>query len=112
MESKVETAKRIYSSFGGDADLGELVEMFVEEMPERIAALEQAFASDDWESLQRTAHQLKGAGGSYGFDQLTPYAKSLEFSVKDAEPSTTIEKHLNALIDICKKLRAGEPGLH
>jgi len=57
--------------------MGELVEMFVDEMPERIALLGEALASGDRESLERTAHQMKGSAGSYGFDQLTPYAAAV-----------------------------------
>ena len=53
-----------------------------------VAAFEQPFRSRDWELLGRaahqlTAHQLKGAAGSYGFDQLTSYAGRLEAAVSD-----------------------------
>ena len=109
MESATEVGAGVYSSFGGDPDLGELVEMFVEEMPDRIDTLQQAFTTGDFELLQRSAHQLKGAGGSYGFDQVTPYALALESSLKEGEPADAIEKHLEELVGICQKLRAGEP---
>jgi hypothetical protein len=48
----------IYSSLGADPDLGELVEMFVQEMPDRVSALETQAQSRDWAQLTRTAHQL------------------------------------------------------
>ena len=44
-----------------DPDLGELVELFVQEIPDRISALETQGRSRDWQQLTRTAHQLKGA---------------------------------------------------
>ena len=109
MDGATEVQTEIYSTFGVDPDLGELVEMFVDEMPDRIATLEQAFASGDLESVRRAAHQMKGAAGSYGFDQLTPYSASLEESVRDGEPEEKIEKLLGDLIGMCKKVRAGEP---
>ena len=99
----------IYSSLGGDPDLGELVEMFVEEVPDRIATLNEAFSSKDLEGLQRTAHQMKGAGQSYGFDILTPLAAALEYAVRDNEPEEAILKTLDALIDACQRVCAGEP---
>ena len=100
----------IYSSLGGDPDLGELVEMYVDEMPERIASLEQAFSSGDRESLQRAAHQLKGAGESYGFSQLTPLAATVEYSVRDGDPEEAIQKSLEELVGVCRRVRSGEPG--
>ena len=109
MESATDTQPAVYSSFGGDPDLGELVEMFVEEMPDRIQTLEQAFASGDLEGLRRAAHQMKGAGGSYGFDQITPPAASLEASLKNSEPEAQVEQLLQDLVGLCKRLRAGEP---
>ncbi len=97
----------IYSSFGDDPDLGDLVEMFVSEIPDRITTLMEAFESGDTESLRRTAHQLKGAAGSYGFDQLTPYSAALERSVIDACPEETVQQALQDLVGICKFVRNG-----
>ncbi len=68
----------LYSSLATDPDLAELVEIFVESLPERVETLKQAFDQGDWETLRRTAHQLKGAAGSYGFDPLSPSAAKLE----------------------------------
>ena len=97
----------IYSSFGDDPDLGDLVEIFVSEIPDRVATLLEAFESGDRESLRRTAHQLKGAAGSYGFDQLTPYSAALERSVIDDCPEETVQQTLQELVDICKLVRTG-----
>ena len=99
----------IYSTVGEDPDLGELVEMFVEEMPDRIAALQQAFDCGDVKGLRRLAHQLKGSAGSYGFDQLTPLAAAVEFSVSENEPEEKIQKTLQELIGLGQQLRAGTP---
>ena len=97
----------LYSTLGGDPDLGDLVSMFVEEMPDRIATLEQAIVCRDWENLQRMAHQLKGAAGSYGFHQLTPFAAAVESSVRDNAPDEKIRSALQNLIEMCRQVRAG-----
>jgi len=99
----------IYSTYGGDPDLGELVEMFVDEMPDRVAALERAFGDGDLETLRRTAHQLKGAAGSYGFGQLTPWAAALEEAIRESQPEDAIEQALADLVALCGRVRAGEP---
>ena len=99
----------IYSTFGGDPELGELVELFVHELPDRISTLEEAFASKDENTLRGTAHQLKGAGGSYGFDQLTPLAAAVELAESGGEPEENIWRALQQLITVCQQFRAGEP---
>ena len=109
MTSATNEKTPIYSALGRDPDLAELVEMYVDEMPDRIATLEQAFLSDDQELLQRTAHQMKGAGESYGFKQLTPLAAALECSVRDGDEETAIRNSLEELVDVCRRVRSGEP---
>lgn len=96
----------VYSSLGNDPNLGELVEMFVEEMPDRINTLTESFESGDKETLRRLAHQLKGALGSYGFDQLTPYAAKLERIVCADGANNEIRQSLNDLVNLCRKVRA------
>jgi HPt (histidine-containing phosphotransfer) domain-containing protein len=99
----------VYSSIGDDPDMGDLVEMFVDELPNRVATLRQHGAAEDWEALERTAHQLKGAAGSYGFDQVTPIAAALEQSCEEFRSQREISAQLEQLIDLCNRLRAGAP---
>jgi HPt (histidine-containing phosphotransfer) domain-containing protein len=97
----------IYSTLGSDEDLGELVEMFVAEMPARLADMSQACAGQDWERLQRLAHQLKGSAGSYGFDDVTPLASRLEAAVRDRRGDDEIRLATHDLLELCSRLRAG-----
>lgn len=97
----------LYSTLGDDPDLSELVEYFVAEVPQRKATLEASFASGDRELLQRTAHQIKGAAGSYGFDALTPAAAALEAAVRDGLPQADVERLLRELLALFDRLRPG-----
>jgi HPt (histidine-containing phosphotransfer) domain-containing protein len=96
-----------YSALAADADLAELVAMFVEEMPGRVRAFEVQFESANRDELARLAHQLKGSAGSYGFDQLTPFAARLESVIRGGEPPESIQLALDELIDSCWRVRAG-----
>jgi len=99
----------LYSRLGGDPDLGEIVTMFVDEMPDRVSTLKTQFDGNDLENLRRTAHQLKGAAGSYGFDPISPAAAKLENSLRDSEPIDQIRVAVEELIDMCSRVRAGSP---
>lgn len=61
-----------------DPDLLDLVEEFVEGLGQRAEELRQAFEQLDWDCLVKIAHQLKGAGGSYGYGDLSKLAKEME----------------------------------
>jgi len=109
MTSATPGYETIHSSMADDPDYGELVVLYVDEMPDRIAALEQAFDSGNMEDLRRAAHQMKDAAGSYGFDQLTPLAAAVECTVRNGELEDNIQKTLRDLIDLCRRVRAGAP---
>ena len=98
----------IYSDLANDPDLAELVEMFVEEMPERIARLVATWEARDLENLTRLAHQLKGSAGSYGFHEITPFAFQLERAAKEGG-SEEIARDLQDLVSICQQVRSGSP---
>jgi HPt (histidine-containing phosphotransfer) domain-containing protein len=68
----------IFSKFAGEEHWQELLEEFVGQLPQRLTALSQAIAANDVQGLAVLVHQLKGACGSYGFDEITPLAERLE----------------------------------
>jgi histidine phosphotransfer protein HptB len=110
MSGTVLTTGPIYSKLGGDPELGELVEMFVSEMPDRVTAMLARYDTGDFKELARLAHQIKGAAGSYGFGDLTPAAARLEFSACKNEPADLIREAVDELIELCGRLRAGSAG--
>ena len=97
----------IESAFKDDPDMMELVEMFVDEMGERIASMESAFASNDWDALKTVAHQLKGAAGGYGFDSVGEAAASLEgLLTQGSDDAESIKQELDALTGLCLRVSA------
>jgi len=94
-------ATPIKSTFAGDPEMKELVEFFVEKMPERIAALEACANEGAIDELRSIAHQLKGAGGSYGFPQVTESARKLEETSSVAGGIEDLRRELDELVAIC-----------
>ena len=99
----------IHSSLADDADLGELVELFVAEMPERLERLLVQAQQGDWLEVARLAHQLKGAAGSYGFEPVSPAAARVEAAVMGHCPEGQIRAALDELIEMCRRMRSGLP---
>jgi len=101
----------VYSRLADDSDLRDIVELFVEEMPGRVANLLGQLEAADWDGLRRTAHQLKGAAGSYGFDAISPAAGKVESAIRDGEPEIRIREAVDELVDLCNRARVGSPAV-
>lgn len=89
-----------------DDDLLDLVEMFVAELPERIAAIKTAINEEDIAALGSLAHQLKGSAGGYGFPSISDAARAVESSAKAGEDAQTLLEQVRALADLCDRARA------
>lgn len=82
----------VRSDFAADPEYRELLEMFDEALPERRRCLVDAFRTGNVAELQALAHQLKGAGGGFGFPGLTEHAARLETACKAGEPARIAEE--------------------
>ena len=80
----------IYSEYADDADLVELIDEFAAGLEADVESMRKALENGDHDGLRRLAHQMKGAGGSYGYPMLTEAAKTIEEAAKaeDAKAGT------------------------
>lgn len=107
-DTHIETTPLV-SELAGDSDMVELVEMFVRELPDRVTVIKRALENRDIETLQRFAHQLKGAAGGYGFPTITDAAKSLELTAKTDRTLEKMAAELRELEGLCARARATAP---
>ena len=89
-----------------DPDLQEIVRQFVRDLPDRSSAMLRAAQTSDTETLKRLAHQLKGAGGSYGFPGITEAAASVEQALADGLDDAVLRARVEALASLCRRARA------
>ncbi len=92
----------IRSELADDPDLANLVVEFVSKLANRLEEMRKAAANGCHKQLQRLAHQLKGAGGSYGYPMLTNASRVLEDAAKDKD----IEAENLALAPLASLCRA------
>jgi HPt (histidine-containing phosphotransfer) domain-containing protein len=59
------------------------VAMFVAKLPDRVNLLSKLMQERNLDELKRTVHQLKGAGGGYGFPKITEAAATAEHKAKE-----------------------------
>ena len=68
-----------------DHELDELRREFLTEAQEKVREIETTLAANDAKSLERLAylaHQLKGSGGSYGYQRISTDAAEIEKAVE------------------------------
>ena len=94
----------IYSIYGDDEDLAELVELFVEELPPYADTIREAYENGEVDKLQVYSHRLKGSGGSYGFQELTDVAAVVEDVIRNQGSADELKTAIDALLDTCARV--------
>jgi HPt (histidine-containing phosphotransfer) domain-containing protein len=98
----------IRSQYEDDADMLELVLEFASALPSRIQRLEELLAQGDFEELERMAHQLKGAGGGYGFPQITEVAAVLELALREGADPARVKQSAALLSETLRAVKVPE----
>ncbi len=100
----------IRSQYANDAEMAELVDMFVTEMPDRVQGLLSSWSEQKLDDVSRFAHQLKGACGGYGFPTLSSAAGELERTLHaladgSSQASTDeLRAKFDELIRLCQRI--------
>jgi PAS domain S-box-containing protein len=96
----------VRSQFESDPCMMSILDEFVAQLPHNIREMRQASANGLFDELRRSAHQLKGAGGGYGYPQLTELGAELERAAerRDIEAITLL---LNRLDTLCLAIQNG-----
>jgi chemotaxis protein histidine kinase CheA len=79
-----------------DHELDELKREFLDEAREKVVEMQSALDhAEDRTSLERLAylaHQLKGSGGSYGYQRISDDAADLERAVESITGGATLQE--------------------
>ncbi len=109
MSSPQKPSGPIVSQFAADPEMAELVQLFLSELPARIAAMTTAWSGRQISDLTRMAHQLKGAGAGYGFPTIGAAAGTLESGLKKLDAASAqasvdrLAAEFRALVDLCSR---------
>lgn len=102
------TIEPLISDYQEDADMRELLIEFCDSLQESCAKLKVGVENSDVEIVRRIAHQLKGAGGGYGYPLITEAGARIEDAVRGSDAIDDNVRILVAqLIHLCERARAG-----
>lgn len=74
-----------------DRDFAPMIPRFMDNRRKELTAMREAAARGAYETVRTLAHGIKGAGGSYGFDELTASAAALEQAAKAGHGAAVLE---------------------
>ncbi len=96
------------SAFRDDPEMVMILGEFIGRLNGQVAAIRQAYDDERYEELQRLAHRLKGAGGSYGYPLLTDASKKLEDACK-ARDGDAAKTAIDDVAAMCAAIQRGYP---
>jgi two-component system sensor histidine kinase/response regulator len=83
---------------GGDPETyKELLEDFIDGLPERLQLIQYSFKRMDMAGLSRAAHNLNGVAASLGASQLSEYARKLDMQ--------SVEGYTDAIDDLLREIQ-------
>ncbi|MEM7241672.1 MAG: Hpt domain-containing protein [Pseudomonadota bacterium] len=94
----------------GPEDFGDIVEVFIEEVDEAVAALEGV--SLEGEALASAMHFLKGSSANLGFVDLAAYCSEGEIKAKEGASADVDLSKVIALYDASKSKFMAEASDH
>jgi signal transduction histidine kinase/CheY-like chemotaxis protein/HPt (histidine-containing phosphotransfer) domain-containing protein len=99
----------LVSHLAGQEELEHLLAEFVQDLPNRVAAMETTLRAGDLGQLAFHAHRLKGTAGGYGFPPLTEAARELETALAAGLALPEIEIRLARVRLLCRRATATLP---
>ena len=102
-------ATRLVSEFAEDPDLKQILPAFIDELPARVGAMTEHLRQSNLEQLRRDVHQIKGAGGGYGFPSLSQHAAAAEECIKAGAALEEVRGEVDKLIALIRTVEGYEP---
>ncbi len=99
----VADAAPLRSELSRDPDLAELLDLFVHDLPDRIADFQAAARQEDLAHLARLARQVRAAARGYGFPAMTEPAARIESLARDPALSTHIGEAIDELLSLMRR---------
>ena len=79
-----------------DADLAALLPGFLKDWGQEARAMREALKKNDYETIRKMGHDMKGIGGSCGLDDITDIGSRLAEGAR-AKDQESIRKNLDTL---------------
>lgn len=80
-----------------------LTSRFVQRLPGMRDSIKTALNDQDWETLKKVSHDMKGLGGSFGFPEITEIAGRVNGKLREFE-YTAASDEVKVLLDNVERI--------
>ena len=99
------SAAGLQSEFANEPTVSRLLVKFIDRLPERVTTLATLLQEKDLAALRQAVHQLKGAGGGYGFPTISEVASVAEDHLKVESDLDLVARDIESLIHIVRTVQ-------
>jgi HPt (histidine-containing phosphotransfer) domain-containing protein len=89
--------------------MSDLVAEFVRDLPNQVNRIAELLRREHLEDLRRVVHQLKGAGGGYGFAPITAEAARTEQIIRTGQDLAEIQTAVTSLLELLRRVEGFQP---
>ena len=100
-------ARVLTSELADDPEMAGLVNKFVGNLGPKITRISECLSTNRLDELSKIAHQLKGAGGGYGYPTISTAAQHVEDLAKADRDLAEIRTAVADLTNLCRQAIAG-----
>jgi signal transduction histidine kinase/DNA-binding NarL/FixJ family response regulator/HPt (histidine-containing phosphotransfer) domain-containing protein len=110
-QTSVPATGPLISEFMTDPDMTAVIADFVNGLPAQVSKIQNLIGGSELTELRRAVHQLKGAGGGYGFPQITQFALLAENELKASADTLTenVVGRVNELVELIRRVSGYDP---
>jgi CheY-like chemotaxis protein/HPt (histidine-containing phosphotransfer) domain-containing protein len=87
-----------------EIEILQFLPMFLAELPEHVRQIAVAIAEKDCAKLAEVVHRIKGAGGTFGFDEISNSAGRIEQSIEKTKSIEAVTAESQALADMIRQI--------
>ncbi len=96
----------LYSTLSGDPSMAPLVKTFVLSLSAKAKALEESVGENDRQRLAGLVRQIKGQGGSFGFESISQKAIAIETALVEGMTGEPLHQAVEELVALCRRARS------
>jgi HPt (histidine-containing phosphotransfer) domain-containing protein len=99
----------VRSTMADKAAMKPAIDEFVADLPPQVAAIERMAREYDINNLRVAVHQLKGAGGGYGFPAISELAENAEATLRAGGPLEQAIAQVDDLVRLIRQVAGYDP---
>jgi HPt (histidine-containing phosphotransfer) domain-containing protein len=85
------------------SEIAEIIPVYIERRKKDLIVMNDALLKNDFETIKRLAHKIKGSGILYGLDKISHIGKELESGIK-SNKYDDIKKYVGEFSDFLSNL--------